>query len=179
MKKFFTKWLPTDKDLEKHRYLQIIMARLRHAPVWRVDRRSLAKGLAIGLFVCYLPLPCQMLLSAVLACFFRANVSLAILMTWISNPFTFVPITFFICQVGAWVLATKNTFPQTLPNLEWTHESVKTFAYDLYLWFYGLGKVYVVGLPIVALGSALLGYMALLIGWRWMVYWQRRRRVKR
>ena len=177
MKAFLKKYLPTQENVHKYPYLQGLMSKLQQAPVWRMDRNSIAKGAAIGLLICYLPLPCQMLLSAILACFFRANVSLAILITWISNPLTFVPITFFICQVGAWVLGTNNTFPKTLSPVEWTHEGIQLLAHDLYLWFYALGKVYLVGLPIVAFGSALLGYLVVQLGWRMAIYWRRRHRA--
>ncbi len=178
MRDFLKKWLPTEADLQKYPYLQLIMSRLRHAHVFRMDRRSVAKGVAFGLLVCYLPLPGQMLLAGLLACLCRANLSIAILITWISNPFTFVPINFFICQVGAWILGVKNTFPKISAGLQWTHESAKMFAHDLYLWFSTLGKVYAVGLPIVSIGSALLGYALVQLGWRVAIYWQRKHKFK-
>lgn len=178
MKVLLKKWLPTDADLQKYPYLQLLMKKLRYAEIWRVDRRSIAKGIAAGLFVCYLPLPFQMLLAALLACLCRANLSIAILMTWVSNPLTFVPINLFICQVGAWVLGVRYTLPKTYVALDWTHESVKMFAHDLYYWFFSLGKVYVVGLPIVSVGSALLGYAFVQLSWRVVVYWRRRGKAK-
>ena len=177
MRDFLKKWLPTNADLQKHPYLQLLMSKLRHAHVWRIDRRSVAKGVAVGLLVCYLPLPFQMLLAALLACLCRGNLSIAVLMTWVSNPLTFVPINLFICQVGAWVLGTKNTFPKAYTALSWTHESAKMFAHDLYLWFSALGKVYAVGLPIVSIGSALLGYTIVQLSWRIIICWQRKHKV--
>ena len=179
MREFLKKWLPTNADLQKHRYLQILMSKLRYAHVWRMDRRSVAKGIAMGLLVCFLPLPFQMLLAALLACLCRGNLSMAILMTWVSNPFTFIPINLFICQVGAWILGEGRQFPTKHPALDWTQETAKMFAHDLYLWFTSLGKVYAVGLPVVSIGSALLGYVLVLLSWRIAINWQRKHKIKR
>jgi len=178
MRGFLKKWLPKDAALQEHRHLQGLMAKLRNARVWSLDRRSIAKGVAAGLLICYLPLPFQMLLAALLACLCRANISIAILITWLSNPFTFVPINLFICQVGAWVLGEKKPFSITRPALEWTRESIKMFAHEFYLWFSSLGKVYLTGLPIVSIGSALLGYMFVQISWRVAIYWRRKHKVR-
>ena len=178
MRNFFKKWLPTDATLKKHHRLQWLTSRLKNARVWSIDRRSIAKGVLVGLLICYLPIPFQMLLAVLLAWGCRANASIAILMTWISNPFTFVPINFFICQVGSWVLDKEHQFPGTPLALEWTHESIKMFAHDLYVWFSSLGKVYLVGLPIVSIGSALFGYMLVQFSWRMAIYWRRKHGTK-
>lgn len=168
MKKFLNKWLPKQETLEKNRYLRGLFLNKKTTCLWHINRRSVAKGLACGLLVCFLPIPGQTVLAVLLAVLFCANLPVAILATWVSNPFTFVPFNFLIYQVGAWVL-----------GVEWHAKSFHAFSHDTLNWFFSLGKVYAVGLSIVSLGSALLGYSLVQLGWRLAIYWRRKHKVKR
>lgn len=169
MKIFLNKWLPKKETLEKNRYLRWLFLNEKHAGLWHINRRSVAKGVAIGLLVCFLPIPGQTVLAVLLALLFCANVPVAILATWVSNPFTFVPFNILIYQVGAWVL-----------GIEWHWKDVPhSFSHEMLGWFFSLSKVYAVGLSIVSIGSALLGYMIVQLGWRLAIYWRRKHKVKR
>ena len=56
--------------------------------VWHLNRRSVAGGVAVGLFVSWVPLPMQMLLAAVLAAVLRVHVPVSVVMVWFTNPLT-------------------------------------------------------------------------------------------
>lgn len=62
--------------------------------LWEAEERSLAGGLAAGLFICMLPMPFQMFLAIAVAAKFRWNIPSAALACWITSPLTW-PITFF------------------------------------------------------------------------------------
>tara|TARA_Y100000766_G_C18813342_1_gene559151 strand:+ start:202 stop:642 length:441 start_codon:yes stop_codon:yes gene_type:complete len=61
-----------------------------------------AKGVAFGVFSgCFPFFGFQTLLGVFLAQLFKANIVLAAIGTWISNPFTYIPLYFFNYKVGS------------------------------------------------------------------------------
>ena len=68
-----------------------------------------AKGAAIGVFSgCFPFFGFQTLLGLFLAKLFKGNMLLAALGTWISNPFTYIPLYFFNYKIGSIILKTSN-----------------------------------------------------------------------
>lgn len=141
------------------------MQKMRHLPVWKVDRHAMAKGIAAGLLVCFLPIPGQTVLAAFFVCLIRGNLPAAVLATWVSNPVTFLPINLLICAIGAKILNVKATLPNDLPDLSWAH---------VYAWVSSLSKAYLVGLPILSVGSALLAYVFVYFFWGYIDSWRKR-----
>jgi len=177
VRRFLKKWLPDHATLQRERSLRWLSVWLHHPHLWHLNRHTVAKGVAIGLLINFLPIPLQILWAALLAFWCRANVPIAIMLTWINNPFTFIPINFFIYQAGAWLLGEKTPL-SAVPSLpEWHWNGVSTFAHEFFTWFLSLGKAYLVGLPIICLGSAMLGYCLVHIIWRLMISWQRQQRI--
>ncbi len=67
-----------------------------------------AKGIAVGVFCgCFPFFGFQTLLGLFLARVAKGNLFLAAIGTWISNPFTYVPLYFFNYKVGSYLL--KNS----------------------------------------------------------------------
>ncbi len=68
-----------------------------------------AKGLAIGVFSgCFPFFGFQTLIGVFLAKIARGNIVLAAIGTWISNPFTYVPLYFFNYKVGSLFLNSSS-----------------------------------------------------------------------
>tara|TARA_B100000242_G_scaffold38655_1_gene23116 strand:+ start:126 stop:569 length:444 start_codon:yes stop_codon:yes gene_type:complete len=68
-----------------------------------------AKGLAIGVFSgCFPFFGFQTLLGVFFARLARGNVFLAVIGTWISNPFTFIPLYYFNYKVGSIFLSNSS-----------------------------------------------------------------------
>ena len=64
-----------------------------------------AKGVAIGVFCgCFPFFGFQTLLGLLLARILKGNLFLAAIGTWISNPFTYLPLYFFNYKVGSFLL---------------------------------------------------------------------------
>lgn len=154
--------------MQNNRYLRALFLSKKSAALWGVNRHSVALGVVSGLLVCFLPIPGQTVLAALLAFLFSANVPVAILTTWISNPFTFLPFNILIYSVGAWVLGIKG------------HCSTISYVFssDAMRWFFCLGKVYVVGVLLVSIIAALIGYVLIQLFWwlveTWRKYWSAR-----
>ncbi len=101
----FSDWVrrnsPTREQLVESRWLRPIAHRIAHSQLWRFTRRSVPRGVALGLFVgIFLLIPgVQILGVAALALPFRANIPIGAAMTFLSNPAT----TPFLLASAMWV----------------------------------------------------------------------------
>lgn len=150
---------------------------VRHHNLWQLHRRSVAGGVAVGMFCGLIPGPFQMLGAALLAVLFRVNLPVAIFTTFYTNPFTIVPLYFVAYQLGALVTGQSIAVSEA-------HFVVPEMAWDNWLavtadWIFSMGKPFAIGLPLLALSLALLGYVAVRVGWRLQVMWQWHIRGKR
>ena len=64
LKALLQRYLPEQRYLREHRHLRFFGPYLRQASLWRLNRHSAARGVAIGLFVAFIPLPVHTLLTA-------------------------------------------------------------------------------------------------------------------
>lgn len=60
-----------------------------------INRRSVSRAVAIGLFIAFIPMPFQMLLLVALFPLFKFNIPISFIMVWVSNPVT-MPFIFYI-----------------------------------------------------------------------------------
>ena len=72
--------------------------------LWKWNKKTIAKAFAIGLFCAFLPLPVHMLLAGILAVTFSANILLSLLVVWVNNPITILPIIYFTYKLGASII---------------------------------------------------------------------------
>lgn len=95
------------------RYLYLKLMRLDGTPA------AVARGLAIGSFSGMFPIfGFQIIVSILLAIVVRGNKLAAAAATWVSNPFTYVPLMTFNFRVGQWVLGTHQLSLAQLGNLQ-------------------------------------------------------------
>lgn len=80
--------------------------------LWRPDRRSVASGVATGLFWAMMPIPFQMLPAGVTAFIMRFNVPAAISVVWVTNPITWPVILYWQYRLGCRLLG------QAVPELD-------------------------------------------------------------
>ena len=81
---------PTREEMARNKYLAPIAHRFLSPELWRFTRRSVPRGVALGLFSAFIIPLGQIFLAAFLALPMRANVPLAALLTFVTNPFTLV-----------------------------------------------------------------------------------------
>lgn len=96
--------LPTPERLMESRSLKLFAPHLADARLWQFNRHSLNKAVYIGVLSAFFPLPGQMLLALIGALIFRANVPMALGLTWITNPLTTLPVFYAGYYVGAKLL---------------------------------------------------------------------------
>jgi uncharacterized protein len=73
--------------------------------LWRPSRKTVAGGLALGLFIGFTPtMGAQIVLGGICAYFLRVNVPLALVGSLVTNPFTAALVYPLEYQVGVWLV---------------------------------------------------------------------------
>ena len=82
--------MPKREELAESRWMKPFGSRVLHSEFWRFTRRSVPRGVAVGLFVgVFLLIPgVQIVGAALLSMPFRANIPIAAAMTFLTNPVT-------------------------------------------------------------------------------------------
>lgn len=107
-KRWFLKQRQLKRRMHGGRLHAILGRNVFHRKVWRSDKRAIAGGLAVGLFMAFAPtIPFQMLLAAAAAIYFKVNLPLALAACWATNPLTIVPIYMAARELGK-ALLTRN-----------------------------------------------------------------------
>lgn len=140
--------------------------RIRRSELWRLTRRSVPRGVAIGLFVgIFLLIPGLQIVGAALVCMpFRANVPVAAAMTFLTNPATTPFILLASINVGNRLGFHADI--STMQQLLATHASVGRWLAWL---FSDAAPAALTGLAIIAAAVAFAGYWISLVGWRWWI----------
>jgi uncharacterized protein (DUF2062 family) len=155
--------IPTRESLEDVRILRPVAHRVLAPELWRFTRRSVPRGVALGLFVgIFLLIPgIQIAGSALLALPFRANVPLAAAMTFLSNPATTPFILALSYYIGSTMLGRSGDMSQIMALInhhagigEWTRWLLSDTAPSILF-----------GLFIVSFVSAVVGYF--ISAWMW------------
>lgn len=92
LKGWFGSHMPTRESIAANRWLEPFAHHLLSPGLWRLNRRSVPRGVALGL-VAGLVVPfAHTVIAALLAIPLRANVLIAAGTTWVSNPITWIVI---------------------------------------------------------------------------------------
>ena len=180
-RKLFRKYLPSHESIRANRYVAWLGPRLQHHNLWHLHRRSVAGAVAAGLFAGLIPgsNPVQFAAAALLAVAGRVNLPIAALVTLYSNPLTVVPLYYIAFKLGQLVLLQSGgTLPTLALGLE--DKGLVEWIPAALDWLGSVGKPLVIGLPLLALLLALVGYCA--VDWTWRIYvrctWARRRKTR-
>ncbi len=172
IKKYLKKILPNTERIANDSSLSRVSHYLINPLLWHINRRSVAKGVAIGLLIAFLPLPFQMLLAVLLSIFFKANLPIAVVLTWITNPLTFLPINYFIYKVGELFVLNGDYHVVSNFNFEFKNKPWGSIISQLLQWVHSAGKPFLVGFPIVAVSASVLGFFGVRLAWRLSIYWR-------
>lgn len=164
-KQFIKKYLPSHDSVRSNRYIKVFGSTLHHHNLWHLHRRSVAGGVAIGLFTGLIPGPFQMLSAAILAVVFRVNLPVAVVVTWYTNPFTIVPLYYAAYKIGAFFLGHDGR-PAPARHINFTDLSISEWFPAFINWVTSLGKPLAIGLPILAAALAICGYIFVRLLWR-------------
>lgn len=179
-RKFFKKYLPSHETIRHNRFIALFGERLQHHNLWHLHRRSVAGGVAVGLFTGLIPgsNPVQFFFAALFAIAFKVNLPVAVITTLYSNPFTIVPIYVVAYEIGALITGdTTSGMPQG--GLHLMDKSVSEWAPALIDWVVSLGKPLLLGMLLLALLLSSTGYLVVRGGWRLFAIYEWRKRAKR
>ncbi len=172
MADLFRKYIPTREEMAENKYLKPIAHRFLSPELWRFTRRSVPRGVALGLFAGFIIPLGQIFVAAFLALPARANVPLAALVTFVTNPFT-LPFWLLVAnKVGAFVLKI-DAATMGAANAEITSGRWQQFG-----WFLETAGVTAFGFVVLSIVTAAIGYVLSGVVWRIMVGRRRSRRLK-
>lgn len=146
----FKQWLPSRESIHNHKALRRFQPWLTRAYLWHFSRHSVPGAVAIGLIAAMIPGPFQIISAGLLAIKCRLHLPTAIASTLISNPFTILPIYWLAYKLGSLILQLP---PQSLSQLE------RVAREDFWSLWGVLGWPFVIGMPLLTLGSAALAYV--------------------
>jgi uncharacterized protein (DUF2062 family) len=175
-KRFCNHWLlrhlPSAESIRQSRLLQPLAHYLDHHALWQFNRRSVAGGLAIGLFFSVALPAMQMPVAAMIAILFKVNIPVAALATLLSNPFTTPLILYMAYQVGSMLTgqSTAAAADAAYAHLMAAHDvsiaGAMSWLADAYAWMQAAGLPLAIGLAIISLGLMLVGYFGASLTWR-------------
>jgi uncharacterized protein len=122
--------------------------------VFSFTRHPLAKGIAFGLFCGLIPGPLQVLGASLLCILVRGNIIAGVVATFLTNPFTIIPLYIVAFHLGAAVLPGVHSIPPWSGGL-----GGASFFEALMTWVKAMGWPLVAGLPLLALMIACTGYV--------------------
>jgi len=157
--------MPNHQTIKENKYLKIFGNLIHNANLWHLNRHSVAKAFAVGLFFAFIPVPFQMVLAAGTAIIVHANLPLSIALVWLTNPLT-MPIIFYACYlVGTLVLRVPEQEFIFVASWQWVLDSLST-----------IGPAFIVGCAVLAVSFSILGYFGIQALWRYQTVkaWKRR-----
>jgi len=165
--------MPTREQMGQNRFIRPFGHRVLANHLWRFNRRSVPRGVALGMLVGIVIPFAQIIFAALLSLTVRANVPVAALTTFVTNPFTTPFIWAGAYQLGRWLLHIDAVLVGG-PIDRLMHV---TDAWQLIQWLTDEGKVLAFGLVVLALVAAVVSYIATGLAWSAWVQAKRRHRV--
>ncbi|WP_448665090.1 DUF2062 domain-containing protein [Sphingomonas sp. CJ20] len=160
---------PTRDSIEGNRWLKPVARRVAHSSLWRFTRRSVPRGVALGMVTGILVPMGQIPASAVLALPLRANIPAAAATTFFTNPVTTPPLWLFAYWLGSHMLGSRGAqvASDVAPGwIDWLLHQV--------------GPATLIGLVTVTGALTVAGYFGAALAWRlWIARKWRRRSAER
>jgi len=97
-----------------------------------INRKSISRGILIGLFWGFIPMPMQMLAVLAITPFIKFNVPIAISMVWLSNPITMPFMYYMEYQTGNFLLDREGVENIEL-TLDWFSQNWDNILVPLYV----------------------------------------------
>ena len=169
--KWLTRHIPTRESVQRNRLLRPFAPHLSRPALWRMTRRSVPRGVAVGLFVGVIIPFMHTFIAAILAIPLRANVAVAAAVTLVVNPLTIPPLYYAAYRIGSWELR----YDATLVNSE-AAERFSSELSRLLFWVHHASGPIAVGILTIAAVAGGGGYLLASFGWSW---WQRKALVRR
>ena len=99
---------------------------------FNINRKMITRGIFMGLFWGFIPMPMQMLAVLAVTPLIRFNVPMAIAMVWLSNPFTMPPMYYMEYLTGNFILGREGIADIEL-TLAWFSDNMGDILVPLYV----------------------------------------------
>ncbi|MFL6763921.1 MAG: DUF2062 domain-containing protein, partial [Sphingomicrobium sp.] len=172
---WLTRHIPTRETIDQYRLLRPFAPHLRHPSLWRMNRRSVPRGVALGLFVAVIIPFMHTVIAAILAIPARANVAVAALFTLVVNPLT-IPLMYVAAyRIGSWELHHDASLLNPAAAERFSSELSR-----LLFWVHHASGPIAVGVLTIAVAAAFIGYVVSSLAWRFWSHgrWRQRRRKR-
>jgi uncharacterized protein len=154
-RRLLKKITPHPAKLQNRWFLKVFGSRITDPALWSLQRRNVTSAFALGLAICFVPLPIHLPLAALIAITVRINVPTIIGTVFLVNPLTVVPVFYTAYRVGCLVLGLT---PQRF-----------AFKFDFDWLQYGLGPMwrpFLLGCLVCSVLAGLAGWIGLELLWR-------------
>jgi uncharacterized protein (DUF2062 family) len=171
-----TRHIPTRETIHDYRLLRPFASRLTDPSLWRMTRRSVPRGVAVGLFVAVIIPLMHTVIASILAIPARANVVVAAVLTWVVNPLTMPFMYFAAYRIGSWELHHQTPLVDPADAERFSGELSRAL-----FWIHHASGPIALGILTIAVGAAAIGYAGTALAWRFwsLSRWRQRRRLKR
>jgi uncharacterized protein (DUF2062 family) len=164
--------VPCREQLERNRWVRPFAHHLLRPELWRLTRRSVPRGVALGLFVGVMIPLAHFVVAAFIAILIRANIPAAMLATFIGFPVIYVGLLAAAAKIGGLLLrvdaiTASEPITQVIDSSgiqHWLHR-----AMHLAHWVEGKGPSVILGLFVIASALSLIGYFGSSVFWRWWI----------
>lgn len=149
------------------KFLRIFGKKTLNPVLWYVNRKSITRAVFVGTFG-LLPIPFHSVFIVMAVLLFEVNLPISLMLAWLSNPLTLVPILY----IGFWFGA--HIFHVHMIN----KEMLLGVLHQISRWIthfghghidFSLAKILMTGLVVEAFVFAVILYLSTEIFWRWMV----------
>lgn len=166
-------YMPSREEMARNRFLAPIAHRFLSPELWRFTRRSVPRGVALGLFAAFIVPIGQIFLAAFLALPARANVPLSAAVTFVTNPFT-LPFWLVVAnRVGAFVLKVDAV------TVGVANDELNSGRWAWVIEAFQVAGVTTFGFLVLSVVSSAIGYLLSSFLWRYIIARKRARRLRR
>ena len=158
------KYLPTVDHFDQLPWARPFKRFLGHPNIWALNRKSVAGGVAAGLFCGLIPGPFQIFGSLIWVLIARVNLPVAFAVTLYTNPITIVPLYILAVAYGDFLLGEIGQ-GTVHPVPDWNWSTSGDSAHAMLDWMLSMGPSLAVGLPALMLTLSILGYVAVRVAW--------------
>ena len=174
------RFLPTRDAITQSRMLRWLGPRIHDPLLWHVNRRAVARGVAMGVFFGLMIPIAQIPAAAIASLLLRGNLWIAAVSTLVSNPLTYGPLYYFAYRLGAGVIGARTPADLTAEAVEQPMRMIDSLA-QAWAWITGIGQPLLLGMLIMAVTGAFIAYWGTQLVWRMRVTakWRRLRQERR
>lgn len=151
------------------RWLRPLARHLQDERLWHMERGSVARAVAIGLFFGLLLPLAQFLFAVGFAIWLRGHVAIAAGATLITNPFTFAPLYWLAHRIGSALLGRprQDAAVEAAVAGAKTEATAATEGWLVAAWqtVQGAGPPLLLGLAVMAVTAALVGFALVWLLW--------------